>query len=41
LTDVNGGAILLKPGITFYEVIGRNSYADQGDGEWNFHHETP
>lgn len=41
LTDANGAAIYLKPGITFYEVLGSNSYVDQGDGEWNFHHETP
>lgn len=40
-TDAHSGAILLKPGITFYEVIGRNSSVDQGEGEWNFHHETP
>lgn len=41
LTDATGLPIPLKPGITFYQVIGANSYADQGDGEWNFHHETP
>ena len=41
LTDANGGTIYLKPGTTFYEVIGTNSYVDQGDGEWNFHHATP
>jgi len=41
LTDSNGGTIYLKPGITFYEVIGTNSYVDQDAGEWNFHHETP
>jgi hypothetical protein len=41
LTDINGGAIYLKPGITFYEVIGTNSFASQGDGEWYFHHDTP
>jgi len=41
LTDAIGAAIYLKPGITFYEVLGTNSYVDQGDGEWNFHHATP
>ena len=41
LTDSFGGQIYLKPGITFYEVIGSNSYVDQGDGEWDFHHFTP
>jgi DUF3048 family protein len=41
LTDVTGAPILLKPGITFYEVLGSNSYVDQGDGQWDFHHATP
>jgi hypothetical protein len=41
LIDGNGAAIYLKPGITFYEVLGTNSYVDQGDGEWTFHHATP
>ena len=41
LTTPNGTPIDLRPGITFYEVIGENSFADQGDGIWNFHHETP
>ena len=41
LTDANGAAIYLKPGITFYEVLGTNSYVDQGDGLWTFHHTTP
>lgn len=36
-----GAAIYLKPGITFYEVIGTNSYVDQDAGEWHFHHTTP
>ena len=40
-TDANGAMIYLKPGITFYEVLGTNSYVDQGDGEWTFHHATP
>jgi hypothetical protein len=38
---VTGAAIYLKPGITFYEVIGTNSYVDQDAGEWHFHHTTP
>jgi len=42
LTDTaTGTPISLKPGITFYEVIGTNSYADQDAGEWHFHHTTP
>jgi hypothetical protein len=42
LTDTATGLpIFLKPGITFYQVIGTNSYVDQGDGEWDFHHATP
>jgi hypothetical protein len=42
LTDTATGApIYLKPGITFYQVIGTNSYVDQGDGQWDFHHSTP
>ncbi|GAB4458295.1 MAG: DUF3048 domain-containing protein [Anaerolineales bacterium] len=41
LTTPNGEPISLRPGITFYEVIGSNSYASQGDGEWFFHHTTP
>ena len=41
LIDANGGQIYLKPGITFYEVIGTNSYVDQGDGVWTFRHSTP
>jgi hypothetical protein len=41
LTTTFGVPISLSPGITFYEVIGTNSFASQGDGEWFFHHETP
>jgi hypothetical protein len=41
LTEPNGAAIYLKPGVTFYEVLGTNSYVDQGDGQWDFHHATP
>lgn len=41
LTTPAGIPIPLHPGITFYEVIGSNSYASQGDGEWFFHHTTP
>jgi hypothetical protein len=41
LTTPQGEPIALRPGITFYEVIGKNSYVDQSDGEWNFHHNTP
>jgi hypothetical protein len=41
LTTLTGEPIPLRPGITFYEVVGSNSYASQGDGEWFFHHTTP
>lgn len=41
LTTTYGIPLPLHPGITFYEVIGSNSYASQGDGEWFFHHTTP
>jgi hypothetical protein len=41
LTTTSGDLIPLKPGITYYEVIGTNSYASQGDGQWFFHHQTP
>jgi len=41
LTTPEGIPIALHSGITFYEVIGTNSYVSQGDGEWYFHHATP
>ena len=41
LTTLNGAPIYLRPGITFYEVLGAASYVDQDTGEWNFHHSTP
>jgi len=41
LTTFNGGILYLRPGITFYEVLGNASYVDQDSGEWNFHHATP
>ena len=41
LTTPLGESIALRPGITFYQVIGKNSFVDQSDGEWNFHHATP
>ena len=41
LTTLNGGPIYLRPGITFYEVLGAASYVDQDAGEWHFHHATP
>ena len=41
LAGANGAPIYLRPGITFYEVLGARSYVDQGEGEWHFHHETP
>lgn len=41
LTTLGGSPIYVRPGVTFYQVIGTRSYADQGDGEWNFHHDWP
>lgn len=41
LTTLGGSPIYMRPGITFYEVIGSRSYADQGDGEWSFRHDWP
>ncbi len=41
LTAVNGTILNLRPGITFYEVIGSQSYVDQDAGQWHFHHDTP
>jgi len=41
LAGVNGAPIYLRPGITFYEVLGARSYVDQDAGEWHFHHEVP
>jgi len=41
LTTLNGAPIYLRPGITFYEVLGSASYVDQDSGEWHFHHATP
>ena len=41
LTNLNGTLLYLRPGITFYEVLGTASYVDQDAGEWHFHHATP
>jgi hypothetical protein len=41
LTTLSGAPIYLRPGITFYEVLGTASYVDQDAGEWHFHHATP
>jgi hypothetical protein len=41
LTTVGGAPIYLRPGISFYEVLGSASYVDQDAGEWHFHHSTP
>ncbi|RIK28608.1 MAG: hypothetical protein DCC56_15900 [Anaerolineae bacterium] len=41
LTTLGGSPIYMRPGITFYEVIGSRSYVDQGDGEWSFRHDWP
>ena len=41
LAGVNGAPIYLRPGVTFYQVLGARSYVDQGEGEWHFHHDVP
>lgn len=41
ITTLDGTPIYMRPGITFYEVIGSRSYVDQDAGEWNFHHDMP
>ena len=41
LAGANGAPIYLRPGITFYEVLGARSFVDQGEGEWHFHHDVP
>lgn len=41
LMTLGGAPIYLRPGITFYEVLGTASYVDQDAGEWHFHHATP
>lgn len=41
LATLAGTPIFMRPGITFYEVIGSRSYVDQGDGEWTFRHDWP
>jgi hypothetical protein len=41
LTALSGAPIYLRPGITFYEVLGARSYVDQDAGEWHFHHDVP
>lgn len=41
ITAANGSLLYMRSGITFYEVIGTQSYVDQDAGEWHFHHDTP
>jgi len=41
ITAPNGTMLFLRPGITFYEVIGTHSFVNQGEGVWYFHHDTP
>jgi len=41
LTALSGAPIYLRPGVTFYEVLGAASYVDQDGGQWDFHHATP
>jgi hypothetical protein len=41
ITAANGSLIYMRPGITFYQVLGSRSFVDQDGGEWHFHHATP
>ena len=41
LTDPNGMPISLKPGNTFYEVLGKNSLVSEQNAQWHFQFETP
>jgi len=41
ITTLSGSPIYMRPGTTFYEVIGVRSFVDQDAGEWNFHHDWP
>ncbi|GAB4421088.1 MAG: DUF3048 domain-containing protein [Anaerolineales bacterium] len=41
LTDENNAPIYLKPGITFYQVMGLASSASHTENEWYFRFETP
>ena len=41
LAGLNGAPLYLRPGITFYEVLGERSFVDQDAGEWHFHHDMP
>ncbi|MCC7188263.1 MAG: DUF3048 domain-containing protein [Anaerolineales bacterium] len=41
LTTLGGSPIYMRPGITFYEVVGARSFVDQGEGEWSFRHDWP
>jgi len=41
LTDLNGAPIYLKPGQTFYEVIGTTSTMAQDGANWRFKFQTP
>jgi hypothetical protein len=41
IAGANGSLIYMRPGITFFQVIGSRSYLDQDAGVWHFHHDTP
>jgi hypothetical protein len=41
LATLDGAPIYLRPGITFYEVIGSRSFVDQAGGAWDFRHDPP
>jgi hypothetical protein len=41
ITALNGNPIFLRPGRTFYQVLGVSSTHEQTDSEWRFHFSTP
>jgi hypothetical protein len=41
LATLDGAPIYLRPGITFYEVVGSRSFVDQAGGAWDFRHDPP
>ena len=41
ITTLNGNPIFLRPGRTFYEVLGQSSTYEQNDTDWRFYFATP